>query len=66
LKNNIFFKELITYTGLSPSSTPLLNEGCGKCQATNAICVQVVNQTTCWCQAGFSNNNGQCGKYNSI
>jgi len=37
----------------------LPNTDCGKCQAANAICTHVNEQTTCWCLAGFvkSDNN---------
>ncbi|CAF4481714.1 unnamed protein product, partial [Rotaria sp. Silwood2] len=54
----------IQYTGsLSPSITPLPNDTCGTCKDENALCVNVHNQRTCWCQAGFTNTNNQCEKF---
>ncbi|CAF1046954.1 unnamed protein product, partial [Adineta ricciae] len=46
--------ELSEYTGaLSPSKAELPYDQCGRCQDPNALCVSV-NQTTCWCRAGFT------------
>ncbi len=63
-KNKIFFSEIKIYNQpLSPSPSPLSYDECGKCQDSNAICVHVSNQTTCWCLAGFTRiNDKTCGK----
>ena len=52
----------IEYDGLSPSIKPLPANPCGKCRVENAVCANVADQTTCWCQAGFNNTGNQCGK----
>ena len=59
--------ELVESSLFSPLTQIINDYGeCGTCKDSNAICMTAAQEKTCWCRAGFRNNNGACGKSSKI